>query len=191
MFTIKTATPDDYAEITALDRALSEFCQDGIQHEDSSMAWRLWLENSITYKAISADNKIIGVAVAFPVKKRGWCIHKILIATAYLQDNIAQLLLEKMLSKIDKREEKSFVIIHPQDLYSLRMYTDLGFSNKKFQKDYLGAGEDRYVLFRPKHWTDVEMSKKKPKKKTKTTTNPWDISGILDNGNYSGSGLPN
>lgn len=187
MFTIKSATPEDYAEITALDTTLSEFCQDGIQHVDSSMAWRLWLESSITYKALSSDNKIIGVAVAFPVKKRGWCIHKILISTAYLQDNIAQLLLEKMLTKIDKREEKSFVVVHPQDLYSLKMYSSLGFSNQTFHKDYLGKNEDRYVLLRPKHWTDVEKSKKK----SNQTTNPWDLPSILNTNNYSGNCLPN
>ncbi|CAA6823697.1 MAG: Unknown protein [uncultured Thiotrichaceae bacterium] len=188
MFTIQTATPEDYAEITALDTTLSEFCQDGIQHLDSSMAWRLWLESSITYKAVSSDNKIIGVAVAFSVKKRGWCIHKILISTAYLQDNLAQLLLEKMLAKIDKREEKSFVIVHPQDLYSLKMYSALGYSNQTFHKDYLGKHEDRYVLLRPKRWMDVEKSKKKIKK---STSNPWDIPSILNTDNYSSNRLPN
>lgn len=187
MYTINIATPEDYAEITALDKTLSEYCHNDIQHVDSSMAWRLWLESSITYKAVSEDNKIIGVAVAFPVKKRGWCIHKILISTAFLQENIAQLLLEKMLAKIDKREEKSFVVVHPQDLYSLKMYALLGFTHHTLHKDYLGKSEDRYVLLRPKHWTDVEKSKKKNKQ---TTTNPWDLPSMMNTSNFSSNPPP-
>lgn len=186
MYTIQIATPEDFQEITKLDKALSEFCHDGIQHLDSSMAWRIWLESGITYKALGADNKIIGVAVAFPVKKRGWCIHKISIATAYLQDNIAQRLLEEMLIKIDKREEKSFVIVHPQDLYSLKMYSALGYSNQTLHADYLGENEDRFILRRPKRWTDVEKSRKNA---ACSTTNPWDIPNMLNTDKYMGNVL--
>lgn len=188
MFVISKAKPDDFSAISTLDVSIAEFCHDAIQLVDSAMAWLTWIEGGgLVFKASNENNDIIGAVVAFPVKKRGWCVHKILVSNDYLQESVALSLLEELLHKIDNREEKAYVIVHPQDLYAIKMYSMLGFGKQVLHKDYLGISEDRFVLSRPKKWTDVEKSKKK--RKQQKADNMWNIPSILTDPKYMGNKL--
>ena len=177
MFSVTPVVGEDLAEIVSLDLDVASYSHNAIVLSDSIQAWRTWMESGLVYKAVHDNGNIIGVIIAFMVKKHGWCIHKVLVANDYLQDNVALRLFENMLAKVDHREEKVYTLVHPQDLYAINLYTMLGFEKKSLKKDYLGLGEDRCLMSRKIQWSDVAASKKKSRLKA---TSSWGLARMAD-----------
>jgi len=178
MLVIEKAKAEDFSAISSLDLSIAEYSHNSIYLVDSTQAWRTWIDYDFTFKAVDHNNEIIGIVVAFPVRNKGWCIHKVLVSNEYLQENVALRLLEKLLKEVDKREAKSYVVVHPQDLYALKLYRLLGFNKRTFHQDYLGEDEGRFILSRPTNWPDAKKSK--TKKIRPKVSNMWNIPIIME-----------
>ena len=145
----RKAKTSEFTAIAELDRVAwlesfkGEFIPDG-EH-----AWRLWVEYALTFVALEND-KIIGVSLAFPCTDDSYAIHKLFVDKSYRGKWIGTELMKILLEEIDMLKVNSFLTVYPKNPPAIALYAKLGFTDKKFEKDFYGKDEDRYILTRRK-----------------------------------------
>jgi len=155
MILVKKADKQDLATIFIMDENCSKNPNSGGIHLcDSTQAWLIWIESGLVYKAINDKNEILGVLVSLSLNDRGNCIHKLLISKRYSDLGVSDSLLSFFLEKADKREEKVYTIILPEDFATIDLYFSKGFTQQTIYPDYLGVNEDRLIMSRPIQWSD-------------------------------------
>jgi len=174
MLTVKKANKNDLLMISAMDVSTEKDNQNqDIQIADSTQAWLNWIENTIVFKAIDDDRNIVGIIVVLPVNNHGYCIHKLLISndsSLKPDENIATLLLERFLVKIDKHEDKAYVIVPPNDSTAIERYIKHGFNKQTLHPEYLGENEDHLMMSRSIKWSDIKTNNVLPLNKISSSS---------------------
>ncbi len=137
----------EFIEIAKLDRVAwlesfkGEFIPDG-EH-----IWRLWVEYALTFVAIE-NKKIVGVSLAFLASDDTYAIHKLFVDKAYRGKGVGTELMKVLLEEIDILQVESFLTVYPKNQPAMALYEKLGFTDKKFVKNFYGKDEDRFILTR-------------------------------------------
>jgi GNAT superfamily N-acetyltransferase len=103
MIQVEHAFVEDFLQIAQLDRTAwtqnlnSEYIPDG-EH-----VWRIWVEHALVFCAKDND-KILGVALAFPTLVGSFCVHKVFVDKAYRGKGIGGRLFEALFQKLDTYE---------------------------------------------------------------------------------------
>jgi phosphinothricin acetyltransferase len=106
-FTIKKAVNSDFLQISALDRI--SWGKDEINQyiPDGEHAWRLWVEYALVFCCFE-NEKIVGVALAFPTTNNLFAVHKIFVDNNYRNNGYGSLLFEKLIKKMDILKKRQF-----------------------------------------------------------------------------------
>ena len=145
---IRKAKISEFTAIAKLDRVAwlesfkGEFIPDG-EH-----VWRIWVEFASTFVAVDEKNNIIGASLAFPCNHGVYNVHKLFVAKEHRGKGIGTELMRVLLEEIDKLQVDSSLTVYPKNPSAIALYTKLGFTDKKFEKDYYGEEEDRFILTR-------------------------------------------
>ena len=144
---IRRAAPQDFLQITALDR---EAWKEGNSPEfipDGEHVWRLWMEHAIVFCA-EMEAHLLGAILAFPCIGGRYCIHKVFVRSDFRGKGIGSRLFEVMLEEIDKHHLPTFLTVDPENDAAISLYEKWGFTERRFAKGYYRPEEDRYVLSR-------------------------------------------
>jgi len=145
---IRKAKIAEFTAIAQLDRVAwlesfkGEFIPDG-EH-----VWRIWVEFASTFVAVDEEGNIIGVSLAFPCNHGVYNVHKLFVATEHRGKGIGTELMRVLLEEMDELKVDSSLTVYPKNPSAIALYTKLGFTDKRFEKDYYGDAEDRFVLTR-------------------------------------------
>jgi phosphinothricin acetyltransferase len=145
---IRKAKISEFTAIAKLDRVAwlesfkGEFIPDG-EH-----VWRIWVEFASTFVALDEEDNIIGASLAFPCNHGVYNVHKLFVAKEHRGKGIGTELMRVLLKEIDKLKVDSSLTVYPKNPSAIALYTKLGFKDKRFEKDYYGEEEDRFVLTR-------------------------------------------
>lgn len=148
---IQPAKALDFIAIAALDRIA---WKEGIDSEfipDGEHAWRVWTEHALTFIARDTNADIIGVVLAFPTIRQGYCLHKIMVVKKHRGQGIGAKLLTALLAAIDSENASCFLTVSPANRDALKLYRQRGFTQEKFYIGYYRATEDRFLLTRPRN----------------------------------------
>jgi len=148
---IQPAKALDFIAIAALDRIA---WKEGIDSEfipDGEHAWRVWTEHALTFIARDTNADIIGVVLAFPTLRQGYCLHKIMVVKKHRGQGIGAKLLTALLATIDSENASCFLTVSPANRDALKLYRQRGFTQEKFYIGYYRATEDRFLLTRPRN----------------------------------------
>lgn len=143
----RKAKTTEFTDIARLDRVAwlesfkGEFIPDG-EH-----VWRIWVEYALTFVAVE-EGKIVGVSLAFPCNDGKYDVHKLFVAKEHRGKGIGTELMRILIDGLDTLKVDSFLTVYPKNLPAIALYNKLGFSDKKFEKDFYGEDEDRFVLTR-------------------------------------------
>jgi phosphinothricin acetyltransferase len=151
---IQPAKALDFIAIAALDRIA---WKEGIDSEfipDGEHAWRVWTEHALTFIARDTNADIIGVVLAFPTLRQGYCLHKIMVVKKHRGQGIGAKLLTALLATIDSENASCFLTVSPANRDALKLYRQRGFTQEKFYIGYYRATEDRFLLTRPRNERD-------------------------------------
>ena len=145
---IRKSKNSDFKVIAKLDR---EAWKDSFKGEfipDGEHVWRIWVEYSLTYVLVDDEDIILGTAIAFECMNKEYAIHKLFVDKAYRGNGFGTQLMAKLLSEIDVLRVDSFLTVYPKNTSALTLYTKLGFTEKKFEENFYGEEEDRFILTR-------------------------------------------
>ena len=148
---IQPAKALDFIAIAALDRIA---WKEGIDSEfipDGEHAWRVWTEHALTFIARDTNADIIGVVLAFPTLRQGYCLHKIMVVKKHRGQGIGAKLLTALLALIDSENASCFLTVSPANRDALKLYRQRGFTQEEFHIGYYRATEDRFLLTRPRN----------------------------------------
>jgi len=145
---IRKAKTDEFTAIAKLDRVAWRESFKGDFIPDGEHVWRIWVEYALTIVAVDNENKIIGVALAFPCNNGTYDVHKLMVDKAHRGEGIGTELMRVLLVEIDKLKVDSFLTVYPKNPPAIALYEKFGFTEKKFEKDFYGDEEDRFVLTR-------------------------------------------
>jgi len=148
---IQPAKALDFIAIAVLDRIA---WKEGIDSEfipDGEHAWRVWTEHALTFIARDTNADIIGVVLAFPTIRQGYCLHKIMVVKKHRGQGIGAKLLTALLATIDSENASCFLTVSPANRDALKLYRQRGFTQEKFYIGYYRATEDRFLLTRPRN----------------------------------------
>jgi len=145
---IRKAKISEFTAIAKLDRVAwlesfkGEFIPDG-EH-----VWRIWVEFASTFVAVDKEENIIGASLAFPCNHGVYNVHKLFVAKEHRGKGIGTELMRVLLEEIDELKVDSSLTVYPKNPSAIALYTKLGFTENRFEKDYYGNEEDRFVLTR-------------------------------------------
>ena len=80
---IRQAKTDEFTAIAKLDRVAWRDSFKGNFIPDGEHVWRIWVEYALTIVAVDNENKIIGVALAFPCNNKTYSVHKLMVDKAH------------------------------------------------------------------------------------------------------------
>lgn len=145
---IRKAKTEEFTAIARLDRVawLESFKGDFIP--DGEHVWRIWVEYALVYVAVDEEGNVIGASLAFPCRDKLYSVHKVFVAKAYRGQGIGTELMKILIVELDKLEVDAFLTVYPKNSPAIALYNKLGFTDKKFEKDFYGVEEDRYILTR-------------------------------------------
>ncbi|CAA6798830.1 MAG: Putative acetyltransferase [uncultured Sulfurovum sp.] len=143
----RKAKTTEFTAIAKLDRVawLESFKGDFIP--DGEHVWRIWVEYALTFVAVE-KGEIIGASLAFPCNDGQYSVHKLFVAKHQRTKGIGTELMRVLLVTIDELKVDSFLTVYPKNPPAIALYEKLGFTEKKFEKDFYGEEEDRFVLTR-------------------------------------------
>ena len=147
MIQIDRANPQDFLEIARLDREAWAQSRNSEYIPDGEHVWRLWAEHALVFCA-RAGREILGAAVAFPTLSGPYCVHKVFVEQAHRGRGIGTQLLNALLVEIDALRVPCFLTVDPENESALRLYENLGFTERRFVRGYYREAEDRFVLTR-------------------------------------------
>ena len=145
---IRKAKTSEFTAIAVLDRVAWKESFKGEFIPDGEHVWRIWVEYALTIVAVDDEGEIIGVSLAFPCNNETYAIHKLMVDKAYRGKGIGTELMRVLLVEIDKLKVDSFLTVYPKNPPAITLYEKLGFTERKFEKDFYGEEEDRFVLTR-------------------------------------------
>ena len=144
---IKQAKDINFLQIAQLDR-VSWNDNDIDKHiPDGEHAWRLWVEYAMVYCCFM-DDRIIGVALAFPTTKNIFAVHKIFIDRQYRGQGIGTLLFKRLITLMDKSKVNSFLTVKPYHKNAIKLYESMGYKSNQLIKGYYREKEDRFIMVR-------------------------------------------
>ncbi len=97
---------------------------------------------------VDDEENIMGVSLAFPSNNGIYNIHKIFVVKEYRGKGIGSELMRVLLKEIDRLKVDSSLTVYPKNPSAIALYTKFGFKDKRFEKDYYGEEEDRFILTR-------------------------------------------
>ncbi|MFW6145839.1 MAG: GNAT family N-acetyltransferase [Planctomycetota bacterium] len=148
MIDIRTATPDDFLAIAALDRRAWRANRRGEFIPDGEHVWRCWCEYAVALVATDGA-AVVGAGVAFPCTDGRYAVHKIFVDPARRGRGIGGRLLGALVERLDERRVAAFLTVDPVNTAALALYERHGFTEREFIKGYYRPEEDRFVLTRP------------------------------------------
>ena len=75
-------------------------------------------------------------------------MHKLFVAKEHRGKGLGTELMSILLVAIDELGVDSFLTVYPKNPPAIVFYEKLGFTERKFEKDFYGDEEDRFVLTR-------------------------------------------
>ena len=144
---LRKAQNSDFLQIAELDRSswdahwMSQYVPDG-EH-----VWRLWVEYALVYCCFD-DEKIVGVALAFPTVNNIFAVHKIFVNNDYRNKGIGTLLFNKIIKEMDKSEKGSFLTVSPENSAAIKLYENMGYVADRLVEGYYREEEDRVIMIR-------------------------------------------
>ena len=145
---IRKAKISEFTAIAELDRVawLESFKGEFIPVGEH--VWRIWVEFASTFVALDDEGNIVGTSLAFPCNDGLYAVHKLFVAKEYRGKGIGTELMRVLLEEVDKLRVDSWLTVYPKNPSAIALYNKLGFTEKRFEKDYYGLEEDRFVLTR-------------------------------------------
>jgi ribosomal-protein-alanine N-acetyltransferase len=117
----------------------SEFVPDG-EH-----AWRLWSEYSYVAVALSSDDEIAGVLLAFDTSTGEHFAHKLFVSEDLRKAGIGHLLLTHYCAYLDKKQLSSVFSTSPSNTAMLHLSSKFDFVRDSLIPNYYGPGKDRVL----------------------------------------------
>ena len=144
----RKAKTSEFTAIAKLDREAWKESFKGTYIPDGEHVWRIWVEYALTIVAVDEQENIVGVALAFPCNNGTYDVHKLMVDKAHRGKGIGTELMRVLLVEIDKLKVDSFLTVYPKNPPAIALYEKLGFTERRFEKDFYGDEEDRFILTR-------------------------------------------
>ncbi len=144
----RKAKTSEFTAIAELDREAWKESFKGTYIPDGEHVWRIWVEYALTIVAVDEQENIVGVALAFPCNNKTYAVHKLMVEKAHRGKGIGTELMRVLLVEIDKLQVDSFLTVYPKNPLAIALYEKLGFTERRFEKDFYGDEEDRFILTR-------------------------------------------